>query len=204
MYTNDHEMGGLFDFLGKAVGGATKVATSVVQGKQLVDATKAAWKGVPYPFPQAPGVQPQLIPYAPQIPSAPPASASLPNRALTKAEVADLQATLNSLGHNTGAVDGIVGPNTRAGITSFQRANGLPANGFVTMALYAAVKNAASGAGRNVSAPFPSQTPDISVPPPPPLREGTGAGLSIANLPSWAIPAAIGGVLLLVMSGKRR
>ena len=142
-------MAGVFDFLTKVTSGVNQAASAVIQGKQTYDATKAAWKGVPFQFPAAPTQSFPGVPY--QYPQA---TAPVPDRALTKAEVADLQATLNALGHNTGVVDGIVGPNTRAGITSFQRALGVAQNGYVTMALYQAAKNAlASRGGAQTPAP---------------------------------------------------
>ena len=45
--------------------------------------------------------------------------------------VRTLQEKLNSLGYNSGAVDGIFGANTRAAVLAFQRANGLVADGYV-------------------------------------------------------------------------
>jgi len=43
--------------------------------------------------------------------------------------VARAQATLNAIGYASGPVDGIMGPQTRAAITRFQAASGLPATG---------------------------------------------------------------------------
>ncbi len=43
--------------------------------------------------------------------------------------VAKAQATLNELGYKAGTVDGLMGPNTRAAITRFQVASGIPATG---------------------------------------------------------------------------
>lgn len=42
-----------------------------------------------------------------------------------------LQDALNYLGYNTGSIDGIFGPNTRAAVVRFQRANNLSADGIV-------------------------------------------------------------------------
>lgn len=43
--------------------------------------------------------------------------------------VAQAQATLNELGYQSGKVDGLMGPQTRAAITRFQVASGIPATG---------------------------------------------------------------------------
>ena len=51
-------------------------------------------------------------------------------------DIAWVQRTLNELGHACGAEDGIMGPNTRSCIRSFQKANGLEVNGTVNEATY--------------------------------------------------------------------
>ena len=51
-------------------------------------------------------------------------------------DVAWVQRTLNDLGHNCGPEDGIMGPNTRSCIRSFQEANGLELTGEVNEATY--------------------------------------------------------------------
>jgi len=52
---------------------------------------------------------------------------------LSKAEVKDMQAGLNALGFDAGAVDGVVGNGTRRALRSFQKANGLLADGYPTV-----------------------------------------------------------------------
>ncbi|MGN8199514.1 lytic murein transglycosylase [Salinisphaera sp. RV14] len=54
---------------------------------------------------------------------------------LSRAQVLTLQRDLNALGYGSGTPDGIVGPNTRAGVRSFQRDQGLTADGFPTRSL---------------------------------------------------------------------
>lgn len=58
---------------------------------------------------------------------------------LTRAEVKALQRALTKNGYATKGVDGKVGPNTRAAIRAWQRANGWPADAFPTKSLLAAV-----------------------------------------------------------------
>jgi len=50
-----------------------------------------------------------------------------------------LQARLTELGYSTGGVDGQIGPNSRRAIRSWQKANGLPADGYVEQQLLARI-----------------------------------------------------------------
>src|SRR5690606_23085637 len=150
MHLQEQSVDGLFDSLTKLVSGGAKfttnLATQVVQGKQAYDATKAAWKGVPY----APGPVPSTIaaPSWPGVPYAMPGgtgqrftpgtsqiAAPVQERPLTKAEISEIQSTLNSMGYNTGKVDGLYGPNTAAGIRAFQNANSFAVTGQLSVAL---------------------------------------------------------------------
>ena len=56
-------------------------------------------------------------------------------RALLRAEREELQRLLVARGFSTGGVDGILGPMTRAAVRSFQRAIGLPADGYPSSSL---------------------------------------------------------------------
>jgi lytic murein transglycosylase len=49
---------------------------------------------------------------------------------LTRSQMTELQAALNQRGFDTGAVDGQMGPATRAGLRRYQRSIGLPADGY--------------------------------------------------------------------------
>lgn len=198
MYTDQYEMSGVFDFLKKVSSGVNQAASAVIQGKQTYDAAKAAWKGVPYQFPAAPGSYPtneRFLPGTSQI--APPT-----NRALTRQEIADLQATLNALGHNTGAVDGIIGPNTRAGVASFQRAMSMTADGNPSLYLYQTAKSVAA---QRSAAPvnFPSYAGSPQTTPAPAPTPAAQPSLAVAGLPSWTIPAAIGAAVLLLATQRR-
>lgn len=52
---------------------------------------------------------------------------------LSKAEVKEMQTGLNALGFDAGIVDGVVGNGTRRALRSFQKANGLIADGYPTV-----------------------------------------------------------------------
>ncbi|RTR03817.1 lytic murein transglycosylase [Halomonas nitroreducens] len=54
---------------------------------------------------------------------------------LKRAQVSEMQRRLNALGHDVGAPDGILGPNTRRGLRAFQRWLGLVPDGFATLGL---------------------------------------------------------------------
>ncbi|ROO27218.1 lytic murein transglycosylase [Salinisphaera orenii] len=62
---------------------------------------------------------------------------------LSRDEVREMQRLLNELGHEVGAPDGLVGPNTRAGLRGFQREQGRTADGYPTHALLRAIRAAA-------------------------------------------------------------
>ncbi|APX92113.1 murein transglycosylase [Halomonas sp. 1513] len=54
---------------------------------------------------------------------------------LTRSQVRELQERLNAAGFDTGTPDGVFGPNTRSGLRSYQRAEGLVPDGFATVSL---------------------------------------------------------------------
>ncbi len=64
---------------------------------------------------------------------------------LSHDQVLTLQRDLNTLGYGSGTPDGIVGPNTRAGVRAFQNDRGLTADGFPTQSLLDKVEAATSG-----------------------------------------------------------
>lgn len=67
----------------------------------------------------------------------PPIAAQRPanDRAMSRDEVLEMQRRLNALGFEAGAPDGMVGPMTRAAVKAYQRASGLPPDGYPTPAL---------------------------------------------------------------------
>lgn len=65
---------------------------------------------------------------------------------LTQLQAKDLQAALNKLNYNAGAVDGIIGRGTRGALQKFQKDKGMVADGFPTVAMLDTVVTAANGA----------------------------------------------------------
>ncbi|MGC2854159.1 lytic murein transglycosylase [Novispirillum sp. DQ9] len=68
---------------------------------------------------------------ADQLAGMPPMRATAPPdaRPLSRSEVEEIQALLNSLGFDVGAPDGMAGPQTRAALRAFQKSVGMPADG---------------------------------------------------------------------------
>ncbi len=64
------------------------------------------------------------------------------DRALTLAERKALQRALVAAGFDTAGIDGRIGPATRAAVRGWQRANGLPPDGYVNAALLARLRAA--------------------------------------------------------------
>lgn len=63
-------------------------------------------------------------------------------RPLTLAEAQEMQTKLTAIGHDTGGVDGIIGPMTRKAIRSFQAELGVPQDGFATASFLEKVRAA--------------------------------------------------------------
>ena len=67
------------------------------------------------------------------------------DRPLSQDETEELQRRLTALGYPTQGVDGIVGPNTRGAIRSFQATQGMIPDGYLSAALLARVRAVAGG-----------------------------------------------------------
>ena len=64
------------------------------------------------------------------------------DRSLSRTEKVELQERLTALGYDTQGADGIVGPNTRAAVRSFQAANGLTPDAYVSDSLLSQLRAA--------------------------------------------------------------
>ena len=62
--------------------------------------------------------------------------------ALTRSQLLELQDALNTHGFASGKPDGLLGPETRDGLSRFQRSVGLPADGYPTLELLERLKSA--------------------------------------------------------------
>lgn len=218
MHLQNNSVDGLFDFVNSLSKGVTNLSTQIIQGKQAYDATKAAWKGVPYVQPVNIG-QPTGIPYAAAggtgerfTPGTSQIAAPVQERALTKNEIAELQKTLNAMGYNTGKVDGIFGLNTSAGIRAFQTAYNLSPTGQLSVALLQTVRNV-STQSTVTTQPQTAYTPPTSQLPPyyagspyMPTPAPTPMKSAEEKLWTWIIPgvAALGGLLLIMSQNKGR
>jgi len=57
------------------------------------------------------------------------------DKPLTRSHKKALQQALTNQGYSTGGIDGMIGPNSRRAVRAWQRANKLPADGYVNQAL---------------------------------------------------------------------
>lgn len=69
------------------------------------------------------------------------------------------QIALNLLGYNPGAADGVIGTNTKAALRNWQKARGLPADGYLSPELIARLKAEASNPAPATDPPQGSATP---------------------------------------------
>jgi len=120
-----------------------------------------------------------------QVPGFAPLAASAPMPAPAPVAVAEptvraTQAELIRLGYLKDTADGFIGPKTRAAISSFQQANGLPANGAPSQHLLATLQATPTGAAAaTASAPGGWVAPAGSA----------GAAAPPAAAPGWVAPA---------------
>lgn len=181
MYT-DGQVGGLFSFITGVAGAVNKVGQTAINTATQVAQVKAAWKGVPYAYPSnvyAPGGTGERLE---------------PDRALSSAEIRDLQTRLNSMGYASGTNDGIFGPKTSAGITAFQRANGLAVTGKATLHVHRAVQAGVGGSSAPASIAYSAPAYAASAAKP----ASFAAGMS-----PWLLPVALGGVGLLLLTRRK-
>ena len=61
------------------------------------------------------------------------------DKPLSRTDKEEMQKRLTALGFDTKGVDGQIGPNTRRAIRGWQRANGVPADGYVEQTLFARI-----------------------------------------------------------------
>jgi S1-C subfamily serine protease len=99
------------------------------------------------------------------------APALSPRQSLEREQAMEVQQLLADLGYDSGPVDGVVGPRTRAAIRAFQADAGSPMDGQVSDELRRALTDAASS-GQSVAA--------RSAPPPRRL-EATGTGFAVSE-----------------------
>ena len=69
------------------------------------------------------------------------------------------QIALNMLGYNPGAPDGVIGTNTKAALRNWQKARGLPADGYLSLEVIARLKAEASNPTPATDPPQGSATP---------------------------------------------
>lgn len=77
--------------------------------------------------------------FATRLAGAPPYERGTPEEGLSEDAMKQLQTRLQSLGHDVGKIDGILGSGTRAAIQKEQLRLGLPADGWATQALLSAL-----------------------------------------------------------------
>jgi membrane-bound lytic murein transglycosylase B len=66
---------------------------------------------------------------------------------ISRSQSQRLQETLTAMGHDTGGVDGVIGPNTRRAIREFQENSGMEPDGYAGRAVFDAVMSAAGDRG---------------------------------------------------------
>ena len=71
-------------------------------------------------------------------PPAPPASSVAIDE--TTVLITEVQTLLNKKGYDSGPIDGVAGPKTRAAIRKFEKTNNLPVDGLVDDALFVVLK----------------------------------------------------------------
>lgn len=102
---------------------------------------------------------------------------------LGKEEILRAQKLLDQKGYQVGEIDGIMGPQTRRAIRSFQKSEGLPEDGLITLALLERLENSPNQEKSNTPSPSPPNPQLASVPDPIPATN-TGLGISLDSIKS--------------------
>ena len=71
-------------------------------------------------------------------------STSAQHRSLTRGETREAERLLSELGYWTGAIDGVIDPGTQAALIAFQKLEGRPVTGKLTIEELEAIKTGAS------------------------------------------------------------
>lgn len=177
---------------------ATRPAVAVTPGGETVKVPDPRLRGAVPAAPMAEPPMPRVQPEAPaSSAAAPPASPPAP--AASPKLVADLQQALAARGLYEGKVDGIFGSRTRAAITAFEQAEGLPLTGapsatvldrITTASLAPAPDPAPAASPPPAVAPAPVETVAVEVPAAPDNGAGEAAALLSYPPRQEAAPAA--------------
>lgn len=207
MYHKNASLAGIGTAIGSLIGSVTKPINSLAKNvNSLIDpALNAAIQykniqsvlrgGTPIysASPTFPGYAPTVPPTLPGYALPGGTGERLPSP-LTRAEISTLQEMLNAIGYSAGPIDGIYGPLTAGGVSAFQRASRLPADGKATRDVYEAV-TAAYYARPYEIAPIDARAPTA--------RPAAPVPVAMAGMPAWLIPVALGGVGLFLLTQRR-
>ena len=115
----------------EAEGGATSLASASIPGATVVPAAPATSRSA-----QINEAGPLILPVSATLRSLPTSAATEVELDLDRTVRGNIQSRLNAAGHNVGGVDGQWGGKTRAGIRSWQAANGLIPSGYLSVPQY--------------------------------------------------------------------
>lgn len=110
------------------------------------------------------------------------------DKPLSRAENEEMQRLLLGLGHDPKGVDGNFGAGSREALRGFQRAQGLPADGYASAEMLNRLRRAAGGPAAGPSAPQPQVQP-IYNPAPQPVYAPSGAPAPVWTPPPSPQPA---------------
>jgi hypothetical protein len=182
---------------GAAVGAGTGVATGAAIGAQSSQNAQGFIQAqYDTAYSQCMYARGNLVPgYAPAVADAGlrPTAYSGRDPALVHA----VQSELDRMGYLDAAPDGVLGPHTRAAISSFERASGLPVNGAVSGRLLARLQTspaASTASAEEAMTLDPSATASRQAPkwqaPPPVASASSPASAQASTAPTWASPSS--------------